>query len=102
MRLLVRTKLVKLNRVNFMYKASHNLVSVLGLCDDGHRILFTKTSYIMNNKTSLVGVDKHPSEMYVLELQMDGEHALAPAEHGNGGLDVWHASLAHASCETCK
>lgn len=65
------TRTVKLNSVQFVQKAAHNLESLLGLCQKRHILLFTKTSCVVKKNNTVVGVNKHTGGIYALELQID-------------------------------
>lgn len=81
------TETVRLDRVLLVRKAAHNLVSVSGLCDDDHTVLFTRTDCIVKRKNTVAGFGKHTSGINAIELQINDEEAISPPESGG---DILH------------
>lgn len=90
------SRTIKLKLVLLLSNVTHNSVSASGLCDNGHIVLFTKNECAVKQENTLIGVAKHTSGMYALELkQYSKDHALAAPEKFDEMLDVWNERLPH-------
>lgn len=91
------TEPVVLSRVLHVPKIRDNLISVAGLCDDGHRVVFDSTGCAVTKSGKVVGRGYRKGGEYITVLNSAVMERAMPARVSEDDvLELWHRRLAHA------
>lgn len=87
---------VRLNLVLHVTQVTHDLLSVLSLCDANHAIFLMKDKFVVQKGNEIVCHGKRDEGMYSIELEIVDDPALTVTNKNCRLLEVWHRRLAHA------
>ena len=95
---------VEMSRVLCVPELRDNLLSVGGLCDDGHKVLFTKHGCTVWHGTSVVGRGRREGGVYTMKYSEESieEKALNVEDNPSSMLETWHARFGHADRRAIK